>query len=63
MKAISFIAEQPITELSTLLTTPGVNDYEKYYYSLGPDLNIVCFGLNFNEKVGDTFKPNRSLKR
>lgn len=54
------ISKQPITELSTLLTECE-DKVSKYYYGLGPDLNIVCYGLNFTDKV--TKIPNRSLKK
>lgn len=36
-------------------------DYQQFYYHLGADLNIVCYGLNFIDQA--TGKFNTSLKK
>jgi hypothetical protein len=36
-------------------------NFQDFYYNLGPDLNIVCYGLNFIDKA--TGKFNTSLKK
>ena len=37
------------------------SNYEKYYYDLGPDLNILCYNINYIDK--DTGTWNTSLKK
>ena len=35
--------------------------FQDFYFNLGPDLNIVCYGLNFIDKTTGEF--NTSLKK
>lgn len=59
MAAIQKIANSSVTKLSGLLSL-GDQSFNNYYYNLGPDLNIVCFGLNYIDKTTNAF--NKSLK-
>lgn len=54
MKCIQKISDASPTELEELVSSE-TNTYELFddiYYNLGPDLNIVCYGLNFKVKEG-----------
>ena len=51
-KAYQLISATSPEEMeATIRNTP----YEKYYLDLGPDLNIACFGINY--------EGNKSLKQ
>lgn len=59
LKDIEFIAKSSPEDIEKALADETIDS--RVYYSLGPDLNIVCYGLNFTDPV--TRQPNRSLKR
>ena len=44
--------------MNSLVQDPSVG---KYYYEVGPDLNIVCYCVNFIDETTGTW--NTSLKK
>ena len=61
MEAIAKISQTSPTGLQSLVTGSENANFSNYYYNLGPDLNIVCYGLNFIDKTTNKF--NTSLKK
>lgn len=61
MAAIVKISETGPTELEGLVTGSQDPNFQNFYHCLGPDLNIVCYGLNFIDQA--TGKFNTSLKK
>lgn len=57
-EAYERIASTHYPKITELVKDPSVRDY---YYELGPDLNIVCYAMNFIDRETGTW--NRSLKK
>ena len=54
--AIKVISETCPVEMESVVKSKGIEDI---YLNLGPDTNIPCYGINFNNKDGSR---NTSLK-
>ena len=62
-KAYLAIAKTSPLEMENVVKTgDGTNSYENIYKELGPDLNIVCFGMNYNT-IANIYSPNKSLAK
>ena len=57
MEAIKTIAVTNPVSMDEIIVEKNI---EKYYYNLGPDLNIPCYGINYKNSNGSR---NTSLKK